>query len=213
MKNVVLLVLGLLAFLIDVQAQSEKKEEKPKFLIVGLNVAPLLADQLQFDAEFGREQTHLSVVASVFYGSSGPYKNRNEVVFSGAQNFGMGVGLRIYETTLSGTRFFMQPGIYYKQIAVTHQVMSFVPTQYDGLPALKWGEINQIDQYRGYGGELLAGSQTFLGPLVLEGAIGFVFRNLNPMQQMQKTYSAGAEMVLGLGEFSPLAQFKLGYKF
>jgi hypothetical protein len=213
MKNVVLLVLGMLAFWMDVQAQSEKKEEKPKFLIVGLNVASLLADQLQFDAEFGREQTHLSVVASVFYGSSGPYKNRNELVFSGAQNFGVGVGLRIYETTLSGTRFFMQPGIYYKQLAVTHQVMGFVPVQYDGLPALQWGPTNQIDQYRGYGGELLAGSQTFLGPLVLEGAIGFVFRKMNPLQQVQKKYSAGAELALGIGEFSPIAQFKIGYKF
>ncbi len=208
-----LLVLGLLLVWQDALAQSEIKEAKPTYLIVGLNVAPLLADQLQFDAEIGREQSHLSVIASVFYGSSGPYSERNTVIFSGAQNFGMGVGLRIYETALSGTRFFMQPGIYYKQLAITHQVMDFIPTQYEGLPALKWGAVNQIDEYRGFGGELLAGSQAFLGPLVLEGAIGFVFRNLNPMQQIQKNYSAGAELVLGLGEFSPTAQFKIGYKF
>lgn len=212
MKNC-LLLLVCMGFSLLGNAQTEGVSSNNRYTIVGVNFAPLLANQIQIDAEFGREQTTLSWMASVFYGQLGAYENRNGEVYASAQNYGFGVGLRMYETASIGTRFFVQPSLYYKSLSVNHNVMQFIPYTYDGLPAQRWGAALQTDEYRGIVAELIAGSQSFVGPFVIEGGIGFVYRNMSPLQQTQKTYAAEAEILLGLGHFSPLAQFKLGYKF
>lgn len=212
MKNY-LLLLVCMSFSLLGFAQTEEVVSKHRYTIVGVNLAPLVANQIQIDAEFGRERTVFSWMAGVFYGQLGAYDNRNGEVYASSQNYGFGVGLRLYETAGIGTRFFMQPSLYYKSLAINYNVMQFVPYTYDGLPAQRWGPAIQTDEYRGIVGELIAGTQSFIGPFVIEGGIGFVFRNLNPMQQTQKTYAAETELLLGLGQFSPLAHFKLGYKF
>lgn len=212
MKNC-LLLLVFMSFSLFVDAQTEEVSSNNRYAIIGINVAPLIANQIQIDAEIGREQTTFAWVASVFYGQLGAYQNSSGEEYTSAQNHGIGLGVRMYETTKVGTRFFLQPSLYYKSLAVNYNVMKFIPYTYDGLPAQRWGAALQTDEYRGIVGEFIAGSQSFVGPFVIEGGIGFVFRNLNPLQQSQKTYAAEAELVLGLGQFSPLAQFKLGYKF
>lgn len=194
-------------------AQIENTSSKNRYTIVGVNLASVLANQIQLDAEFGRERTTFSWMASVFYGQLGAYQNRDGEVYASAQNFGLGAGVRMYETAEGSTRFFVQPSVYFKSLAVNYNVMQFIPTTYDGLPAQRWGPAIQTDEFRGVVGELLAGSQTSIRSVIIEGSFGFVYRNLSPLQQTQKTYSPGAEMLLGLGVFSPVAQFKLGYKF
>lgn len=194
-------------------AQTESTLPKSRYTIIGVNMASVLANQIQLDAEFGRERTTFAWMASVFYGQVGSYENTSGEVFSSAQNFGLGAGVRMYETNTVGTRFFIQPSVYYKSLAVNYEVMQFIPSTYDGLPAQRWGPATQTDEFRGVVGEFLAGSQTFIKSIVIEGSFGFVYRNLSPLQQTQKIYSAGAEMVLGAGDFSPVAQLKIGYKF
>lgn len=212
MKKAFLVSIGLCMAILG-KAQSISEVGKDTYMVVGVNLAPLVANQIQFDAEFGRKRTSIAWVGSVFYGQLGAYQTQQSRQFISAQTFGIGAGFRMYETALEGTRFFVQPGLYYKSLAINYEVMKFIPYTFDGLPAQRWGAAIETDEYRGVVGELLAGTQSFIGSIVIEGGIGFVFRNLNPLQQTQNNYDTGAILLLGLGEFSPVAQFKLGYKF
>jgi hypothetical protein len=76
MKNC-LLMLVFMSFSLFVDAQPEEVSSNNRYAIIGINVAPLIANQIQIDAEIGREQTTFAWVASVFYGQLGAYQNRD----------------------------------------------------------------------------------------------------------------------------------------
>ncbi|MDP2189351.1 MAG: hypothetical protein Q8J69_11780 [Sphingobacteriaceae bacterium] len=213
MRTKLFLLMALMGASLVGVAQTETKARFPRYAIIGVNLGPLMLNQFQLDAEFGQENKYVSLMVSAFYGQNGAYSNYNGEVFSSSYNQGLGIGLRIYETAFGNTRFFFQPSLYYKQLAVSYKTMRFIPTTYDGLPAMRWGEAVQTDEYRGFVGEALAGSQTSLGPIIVEGGFGFVYRNLNAMQPEPKRISSGAAWTVGLNEFSPLLNLKLGYKF
>jgi|GEM_PF-2022516 len=198
------------------QAQIERQTpDDRRYTTVGLNIASLVVGQLQLEVEVGNSNRYLAFVGGVFYGQTPEFTTmRNEILFKQAEQIGAGAGLRIYENITNPTRFFVQPSLYYKQIAVTREVMQFISTTYDGLPAQRWGAADVIDRHQGLVAEMLLGSQSFIGPILLEAGVGFVYRNMNLVSTNRSiNYTPGAELVLGLGEFNPLAFIKLGYKF
>jgi hypothetical protein len=213
MKNKLFLLLVFAGSILVASAQTETKFDRLKYTVIGVNFAPLVLNQFQLDAEFGEESKYFSLMVSAFYGQNGEYISFNEEVFSSSVNYGFGIGLRIYETAIGKSRFFFQPSLYYKQLAVSYNVMRFISTTYDGLPAMRWGEALQTDNYRGFVGEAIAGAQTNLGPVIMEGGFGFVYRQLNPDQEPIKRITPGAAMFVGLNQFSPTVQMKIGYKF
>lgn len=212
MRNLILLVIGLQAWCQVVQAQVEKLPPKPEYRL-GMNVSQLVVGQVNLELERQMKGSNYSLLGQVFGGQVlATYQSPNSG-FNEANHLGMGIAGRYYDKAF-GSRLFVQLGGYYKNTSITYMQKQWLNEMQDGVPVIRYGDAEVTDRYSGFGGELLAGAQGFAGKIVIEAAYGIVFRDMRPVGTFHgRDLSGSNELLLNLGQLTPLFIGKVGYCF
>lgn len=212
MKKAFWLFLLLGSLSISAKAQVEKLPVRPDYRL-GVNLSQLSLGQLQFELERHMVGSRYSLLGQAFGGHIQAVNQSGDLGFNRSSHWGLGLGGRVYDKLL-GSRLFAQMGGYYKETSVWYMQKQWISQVQDGVPVLRYGDVEVMDRYAGFSGELLAGAQGFAGRVVIEAAYGIVFRNLRPVGTFHGRDMRGSdEFFLHLGRLTPVFVGKIGYTF
>lgn len=185
--------------------------------IVGVNVSQWMVGQYQMEVERVLPGKQVTFLAQVFGGylDQGYINNTTGTaprnVFNSSSHWGLGLGMRIYES-LEAMRLFIHMGLHYRELTVRYDTQQWVNQTVDGLPVTRYLYQEVTDRWVGPGAEVLFGGQVYLGRFVLEPALGLVFRNASPTGTFHgRQWMGSNQFFLNTDAFNPMAQLKVGW--